>query len=235
MASPSSTPSPSRAPSPSAPSPRAPWPRPRGLLLDAMGTLITLRESVGTTYAAVAAEHGVLADPAAIDALFPGIYRAAPPLAFQLPDPQALLEAERGWWGDRIREVFQALDGAPQPTPDLVVALLERFAEPHLWRVYPEVPERLADWHHQGLRLAVVSNFDRRLHPLLQALGLMPWLERVIVSSEVGAAKPSPLPFRCALNALNLEPHQVWHVGDQPEDVEGASRAGVRCLRLRRP
>jgi putative hydrolase of the HAD superfamily len=62
----------------------------------------------------------------------------------------------------------------------------------------------------------------------------MPWLEEVVVSSAVGAAKPSPLPFLRALDALGLEPHQAWHVGDQPEDVEGAARAGVRCLLLRR-
>lgn len=211
-----------------------PWPRPRALLLDAMGTLITLRESVGTTYAAVAADHGLAADPAAIDALFPPIYRAAPPLAFDLPDPEALLAAERRWWGDRIREVFQAIDGSLEPTPALTEALFARYAEPDLWQVYPDVPECLARWRRQGLRLAVVSNFDRRLQPLLEALGLMPLLEQVIVSSVVGAAKPSALPFRRALEALNLEPRQVWHVGDQPEDVEGASRAGVRCLRLRR-
>lgn len=217
------------------PAPRAPLPRPRALLLDAMGTLITLRQSVGTTYAAVAAEHGVQADPAAIDALFPAVYQAAPPLAFRLADPDALRVAECGWWGDRIREVFHGLDGSPEPTDALVEALFERFADPALWRVYPDVPQALAAWRRQGLRLAVVSNFDRRLHPLLRSLGLMPWLEQVIVSSEVGAAKPSALPFRRALDALRLQPHQVWHVGDQAEDVEGASRAGVRCLRLRRP
>lgn len=211
-----------------------PWPRPQALLLDAMGTLFTLRESVGTTYAAVAAEQGVTLDPIAIDALFPAIYRAAPPLAFRLSDPHALLEAERGWWGERIGELFQALEGAPTPTPALVEALFARFAQPHLWHVYPEVPACLAEWRRQGLRLAVVSNFDRRLHGLLRSLGLAPWLELVIVSSELGAAKPSPLPFQRALEVLVLRPDQAWHVGDQPEDALGAARAGVRCLRLRR-
>jgi putative hydrolase of the HAD superfamily len=219
--------------SPPVPS-RAPWPKPRALLLDAMGTLITLRESVGTTYAAVAADHGLQADPAALDALFPSLYRAAPPLAFSLTDPEALLAAERGWWAARIREVFQAVDSSLEPPPALGEALFARYAEPALWRVYPDVPDRLAAWRCQGLRLAVVSNFDRRLKPLLEALGLMPFLEHVVVSSEVGAAKPSALPFRRALDALGLEPRQVWHVGDQPEDVEGARRAGVPCLRLRR-
>jgi len=125
-----------------------------------MGTLITLRHSVGTTYAAVAAEHGVQADAAALDARFPAVYRAAPPLAFQLSDAAALRQAERSWWGDRIREVFAALDGAPEPSEALVDDLFARFAQPGLWRVYPEVPDRLAAWHGQGLRMAVVSNFD---------------------------------------------------------------------------
>jgi putative hydrolase of the HAD superfamily len=80
----------------------------------------------------------------------------------------------------------------------------------------------------------VVSNFDRRLHGLLDGMKLRRWLDQVIVSSEVGAAKPSPLPFRRALEALDLQPHQVWHVGDQPEDAEGAARAGVRCVLIKR-
>lgn len=209
-------------------------PRPQALLLDAMGTLITLRESVGTTYGAVAMEHGLAVDAEAIDALFPQIYRAAPPLAFSLADPQALLEAERSWWGERIREVFKAAGTPEELPPGLVADLFDRFAEPQLWRVYPEVPQHLAAWRRQGLRLAVVSNFDRRLHGLLASLGLRPSLEVVIVSSEVGAAKPSPLPFQRALQELDLRPQQVWHVGDQPEDAQGAGRAGVPCLLLKR-
>ena len=57
-------------------------PPPEGLLLDAMGTLIGLRQSVGHTYAALAADHGLSVDAAAIDAVFPRIHRQAPPLAF---------------------------------------------------------------------------------------------------------------------------------------------------------
>ncbi|MBM5801033.1 MAG: haloacid dehalogenase, partial [Cyanobacteria bacterium K_DeepCast_35m_m2_023] len=50
-----------------------PWARPQGLLFDAMGTLITLRQSVGFSYAAVAQAHGLSVDAAAIDTLFPQI------------------------------------------------------------------------------------------------------------------------------------------------------------------
>ena len=49
--------------------------RPRALLLDAMGTLIGLRQSVGQTYAAAAADHGITVSAAAINAVFPRLYR----------------------------------------------------------------------------------------------------------------------------------------------------------------
>ena len=113
--------------------------------------------------------------------------------------------------------------------------LFDHFADPSLWRVYPDVPAVLRRWHGAGLRLAVVSNFDRRLPPLLEGLGLADLFERVVVSSSAGAAKPSPLPFQMALEALGLPASQVWHVGDSPEDRAGARAAGVRCLLVQRP
>ncbi|WP_216903713.1 HAD-IA family hydrolase [Synechococcus sp. CCY 9618] len=220
-------------------SPAQLWPRPRGLLLDAMGTLIGLRVTVGHTYASLAADHGISVDARAIDRAFPDVLRQAPPLAFPGLDGDRLLEAERGWWGERIDAVLEAAgaEGAgasPAPTA-LHHALFDRFADPSLWHVYAEVPAVLHRWHRAGLRLAVVSNFDRRLQPLLEGLGLGDLFERVVVSSSAGAAKPSPLPFQLALDSLGLTASQVWHVGDSPEDRAGAGAAGIRCLLVRRP
>jgi putative hydrolase of the HAD superfamily len=203
------------------------WPRPRGLLLDAMGTLIGLRSTVGHTYAAMAAEHGIEVAAGAIDRAFPGVLRQAPPLAFPGLEGDSLLQAERRWWGERIDAVLGAAGAG--------AALFDRFADPSLWHVYADVPAVLRRWHGAGLRLAVVSNFDRRLQPLLEGLGLADLFEAVVVSSRAGAAKPSPLPFQIALEAMDLPPSQVWHVGDSPEDGAGARAAGVRCLLVRRP
>jgi putative hydrolase of the HAD superfamily len=199
-----------------------------------MGTLIGLRESVGTTYAAAAAGHGITVSAAAIDQAFPAVLRQAPPLAFPGLQQQELERAERQWWGARIDAALQGGSGAPAPAA-LQEELYLRFADPALWRVLPGVAHALEHWAAEGLRLAVVSNFDGRLHGLLSGLGLADHLQAVIVSSAAGAAKPDPLPFRLALTALGLEAAQVWHVGDSPEDAEGAAAAGVRCLRIQRP
>jgi putative hydrolase of the HAD superfamily len=209
-----------------------------------MGTLIGLRTSVGHTYATLAAEHGIAVSAEAIDRAFPAVLRQAPPLAFPGLDGDDLLEAERAWWGERIDAVLAAAGtgaagagapGASGAPAALHHALFDRFADPSLWHVYADVPAVLQRWQAAGLRLAVVSNFDRRLEPLLEGLGLADRFERVVVSSSAGAAKPSPLPFRIALESLGLSADQVWHVGDSPEDRAGARAAGIRCLLVRRP
>jgi putative hydrolase of the HAD superfamily len=210
---------------------------PEALLLDAMGTLIGLRRSVGHTYAELAADFGLTLEPAAIDRVFPRIYRQAPPLAFPGLEGNALRQAELDWWGERIGASVAAASQtrADELPPGLVETLFERFADAALWQVYPEVPACLERWRSRPLKLAVVSNFDSRLPPLLADLGLAAALDALVVSSQVGAAKPDPAPFQRALQILQLEAHQVWHVGDSPEDELGARAAGIRCLMVRRP
>jgi putative hydrolase of the HAD superfamily len=207
---------------------------PRALLLDAMGTLFGLRQSVGSTYAALAGTHGVAVEAAAIDRVFPALYRQAPPLAFPGLGGVALLEAERRWWGERIEEALRAAGAAGAPLA-LQRELFEHFAQPEPWLLYDDVLPVLRRWRTAGLRLAVVSNFDQRLHGLLERLELADLLDGVVVSSAAGAAKPSPLPFQLALEALGVSAAEAWHVGDSPEDVRGAAAAGVTCLRIRRP
>jgi len=207
---------------------------PAGLLLDAMGTLIGLKDSVGTTYAALAQRHGLTVEPAAIDQVFPSIYGQAPPLAFPGLEGPALKGAEITWWGERINETLLQAGAGPAPE-GLRMELFERFACTDLWRVFAEVPCQLEAWKARGLKLAVVSNFDQRLHDLLEGLGLNRWLDAVVISSQAGAAKPNPKPLLLALQALELGAHQVWHVGDSAADEQAAQAAGIHCVLVKRP
>lgn len=208
---------------------------PRGLLLDAMGTLIGLRRSVGSTYAELAAAHGIAISADAINAAFPRLFRQAPPLAFPDLADQELLAAEQRWWTDLIAATLAACGHSGPLPPELGEALFQHYASAEPWRVYDDVVASLERWRQRGIRLAVVSNFDQRLNGLLEQLGLAPLFEAVVISSLVGAAKPDPAPFHAALAALQLPAAAVWHVGDSPEDEAGAAAAGVRCLLIRRP
>ena len=207
--------------------------RPRALLLDAMGTLIGLRQSVGFTYAQAAADHGLTVDADAINRAFPELYRQAPPLAFPGLSGPALLAAEQQWWAQRIDDVLLAAGAGSAPAA-LHHDLFERFRDPALWHVYNDVLPCLEHWQRHGLQLAVVSNFDSRLYDLLEALGLRRHLATVVISSEIGAAKPSERPFAVALERLGLSAAETWHIGDSPEDGEGARAAGLAWLRVQR-
>ena len=82
----------------------------------------------------------------------------------------------------------------------------------------------------------MVSNWDERLPPLLDDLGLGRRFDAVVYSAAVGVEKPDPRIFLHALERLGVEPEDAVHVGDSArEDVEGALAAGMEALHLVRP
>jgi putative hydrolase of the HAD superfamily len=85
------------------------------------------------------------------------------------------------------------------------------------------------------LKLAVISNWDDRLIPLLEKLGLATYFDHVTVSALHGTHKPDPQIFRHAADLLGVPINRTLHIGDsQREDVEGALAAGAAALRIRR-
>jgi len=201
----------------------------RAVTLDAAGTLMTVAEPVGATYARAAARHRLHVSAATAEEGFRRAFSAAPPLAFPGASPTRLGAHERAWWYAVVRQALG--DAAPGPALDSCFEeLYAHYATAAAWRVCPDILGVLADLRAHGLRLAVVSNFDGRLGPLLDGLGLRSLLDAVIASAQVGSAKPDPAIFRAALAALDVRGAETLHVGDQPvEDVLGAQGAGLRA------
>jgi putative hydrolase of the HAD superfamily len=86
-----------------------------------------------------------------------------------------------------------------------------------------------------GLKLAVLSNWDERLGPLLQSLGLRSYFDQIFVSIEIGSHKPEPAIFEHAAREMKLSPGEILHIGDsEREDVSGAQNAGFNAARIKR-
>jgi FMN phosphatase YigB (HAD superfamily) len=69
----------------------------------------------------------------------------------------------------------------------------------------------------------------------LRVHGLEHWFEVVVISGEVGVAKPNASVFDLALNQLLVERENVWHVGDSlTTDVAGAKAAGLTAVWINR-
>jgi len=91
-----------------------------------------------------------------------------------------------------VEECFSGVLPCRHLPPQLFDALYERFAQPDVWRIYDDVHPTLQGLRQRGYRLGVISNWDERLHLLLERLDLSRYLDAVVLSSDVGATKPSP-------------------------------------------
>jgi putative hydrolase of the HAD superfamily len=99
--------------------------------------------------------------------------------------------------------------------------------------VEPGALELLQDLRNAGLRLGIISNFDLRLHEILKHVGVVDLFEQIVVSSQVGADKPSPRIFEEALRRFAVEPAELLHVGDDERaDGDGARALGIQTFIL---
>jgi putative hydrolase of the HAD superfamily len=113
--------------------------------------------------------------------------------------------------------------------------LYEHFARPDSWRCFPEVGTTLAALRLAGFRLAIASNFDRRLESVCDGLPELAPIECRVISSIVGHRKPSAHFYRALVQRTGVDAGSVLMVGDDYEnDVVGATRAGLQAIELRR-
>ncbi|HRI15547.1 MAG TPA: HAD-IA family hydrolase [Verrucomicrobiota bacterium] len=196
----------------------------RAITLDAGGTLLEPWPSVGQVYADAAADAG-FGDFNAVELndRFGALWRR-----------RVAFDYSRESWARLVAATMTGL--TPNPAaPELFDAIWQRFAEARSWRVFPDVRPGLDALISLGIRLAVVSNWDERLAPLLQDLELSGYFEFVLPSIDSPGPKPDPRIFTAAADLLGLPPEAVLHVGDSAqEDVAGAIAAGLKAILLDR-
>lgn len=84
--------------------------------------------------------------------------------------------------------------------------------------------------------LALVSNFDHppHVHRILEETELHQHFRIIVVSGDSGIKKPDPEIFAPAVSAVGIAPQRIAYVGDAPEDILAAKRAGMTPIRLQR-
>lgn len=210
---------------------------PKVIFLDAVGTLFGVRGHVGQVYATIAQEFGVSVDPNALNRAFLHSFRSAPSMAFPGVAPRDIPQREYEWWQAVTLYTFQQAGVLEQfrDFSSFFAQLYKHFATPQPWLIYPDVLPALKQWRSQGISLGIISNFDSRLYPLLDALSLTLFFSSVTISTEVGAAKPNAKIFFTALQKHSCTPECAWYVGDsKEEDYWGAKAAGLRSLLIQR-
>jgi putative hydrolase of the HAD superfamily len=190
------------------------------VLFDAVDTLLAPAPSFQGRFVAVAAEHGVPLEEAAVDAALAAAAREA-----AWPEDWTDPATQRAFWLGFYREVLGSLG---HTTEELAEALFLAFSDPAGYRLFDDVRPALDELARRGITLGLVSNFEPWLDEVLALQGITDRFAAVAISGTLGVAKPDPRIFKAALDEAGADPAATVHVGDQPvNDVAGALAAGI--------
>jgi putative hydrolase of the HAD superfamily len=200
------------------------------ITFDAGNTLIRLNQPVGVTYAAVAERFGAKLDPVSLERWFRAAWKTVPGLP-DVPGPRP--DDGRSWWRAVVIRTLELAGEMVEPFDDYFNAVYREFALPGIWRLEPGVFDLLSDLRFVGFRLGIISNFDLRLRDILKHVGVLDFFEEIIISSQIGADKPSPRIFQAAIERFGVEPQEMLHVGDDKlADGDGARAVGIQTFIL---
>jgi putative hydrolase of the HAD superfamily len=103
-------------------------------------------------------------------------------------------------------------------------------------RLFDDVPGFLRALQEAQITTALVTNSSVRAQMAkLEAVGLESAFAAVVISGEIGIAKPDPAIFAVAVDRLQLTPSDVCHIGDSlSTDVAGALASGISSVWLNR-
>lgn len=133
------------------------------------------------------------------------------------------------FWQRVIGGVFPRLPG-----PEVVRftnAAFEHFKRPEAWAFYENSRSELRKLRQLDLRVALLSNWDRRARELISNLGLGKFFDALFISSEVGFHKPDRRIFTAALDQLGQTGERTCMIGNDVEvDLAPARRLGLQTL-----
>ncbi|MGA0600102.1 HAD family hydrolase [Caulobacter sp. KR2-114] len=117
---------------------------------------------------------------------------------------------------------------------DLAVRLADRFTDyrNEQMTLFEGAHETLDALKRHGVRLALVTNgaaADQRAK--VARFDLAPRFDHIQIEGEHGFGKPEERAYRHALEALKVEPHEAWMVGDNLEwEVAAPQRLGIFAI-----
>ena len=143
-------------------------------------------------------------------------------------------EEERTFWADYEAIILEK--AGVEVSKELALRIFTRARQlDRRLILFDDVLPVLDTLKSRGIVLGLVSNLNRKLDGHCQELGLTPYMDFALTSSEIGAEKPHPPIFLAALERAAVGASEAIHVGDQyHSDILGAKSVGINPLLLDR-
>lgn len=131
-------------------------------------------------------------------------------------------------WAEAIRELTARFPDQR----DLIAAYRERWDE-MLGGPFDDTVAILADLRRRpGLRLFALSNWSSDTFAIARPrFPFLDWFEAVVISGDLGIAKPDPAIFHHLLERHDLEARSTIYIDDLEVNVDAAARLGLRALK----
>ena len=126
---------------------------------------------------------------------------------------------------------LKGIDPAPLRL-GIQAAQLFRISSLEYVKLYPHVPEALAELRQKGFRLWLLSNAQHVFTAYeIRYLGLEDAFDKIYISSDYQCRKPDVRFFRALLEEQGLDPEKCLMIGnDLHTDIGGAKNAGLDTL-----
>ncbi|TQR17563.1 HAD-IA family hydrolase [Psychrobacillus vulpis] len=99
------------------------------------------------------------------------------------------------------------------------------------WRPFEETISTLEKLKTSGIGVGLISNWDETAIDVLEKTKILPLLDKVIISSEIGIEKPDERIFLHALEQIDIPVCECLYVGDNYyDDVLGSRKVGMDSI-----
>lgn len=198
-------------------------PRISAVVFDAVGTLIYPMPSVAQAYRESIRRH---CDRSISGDIVDATIRNALKQRSNSASLQTSEAAEHEFWADLVHQLCPDSEGFEA----CFAELFEHFGRAENWRAFSDSAAAVAQLRASGIRMAVASNFDLRLHGVCDGLEAISDIEVRVISSVVGWRKPSKQFFAAVVEQLDCPAGEILMVGDDlVNDVRGAREAGLNA------
>lgn len=141
-------------------------------------------------------------------------------------------EQSRRFWTYLYKRMMRELGIEDDELP---TRLFAKFTDTSSYKLFDDVIPVFHELRDAGLRLGLISNFERWLEELIVELDVGHLFDAVTISGIAGVEKPDPAIFELALQEAGVSARDAVYVGDSPVlDAKPAAGVGMKVVLIDR-